>query len=242
MKTVVFSVIALIALTGCAQKQIPAPIAYKKFNAPLNKHLEAQTGDALFVEGIFREGEVIKIEKRVDELIPGSMFVPFPMYIEPSTLSLTRVDNRWKYYCADESYSGASFPGLGSVVRKGDCVGIRISTDGVQHEWVVDNSIYNRGLNTIWSKNMDNESVKSIKIETVKTPIEIKELKRIIFDGYYGGQLHFTWEQYNGTNKESKEFIFDFKNEPTIVGIKGNLFTVYKADNIKLVYEWNRFN
>ena len=62
-----------------------------------------------------------------------------------------------------------------------------------------------------------------------------------MFDGYYGDQLHFTWEDKSAGGVLQKEFVFDFDGSPTIVGIKGNNFTVEDADNVRLVYEWIKF-
>jgi hypothetical protein len=73
-------------------------------------------------------------------------------------------------------------------------------------------------------------------------PFKVHSLKKILFDGFYGGQLHFCWEEIAGVNKESREFTFDFSGQPTLVGIKGNQFIIHKADNVKMVYVWKKFD
>lgn len=240
--------IVLLFTIGCtAQSAYQKPpeeiFTFKKFNAALNQKLSVETGDPVFVEGYFVEGEMIKIEQPIDIMIPGSMMIPFPVHIDPEYLMLSRISPSWKYFCAEHGKSAASFPGLGSVIREGDCVGIRISLDKSEQEWVVDNSNYNKGRGeTIWSSGMSKEEIERYKPIPSKIPFHIRSLKRIVFNGFYSNQLHFSWEEIVGSNKETQEFIFDFTGQPTLIGIKGNHFRVYSADNIRLVYEWIKFH
>jgi hypothetical protein len=63
--------------------------------------------------------------------------------------------------CGEIDKVTASFPGLGSVIRSGDCVGIRISgkrISGNKMQWVVDNSNYN-GFTTIYKSNIKNSEI-----------------------------------------------------------------------------------
>lgn len=241
--THVIVLLVMAMISGCASDAAYKDVfTIKTFSAPLRQKLQVPTGDVLFVDGAIIEGEVINIASPVEKMIPGSMFIPFPIRIESGGLEMTTVTSRWKYYCADNGKATASFPGLGSVIREGDCVGIRISHDGQEHEWAVNNSNYNRGWGeTIWTLSMNDEETKTYLPKTSSRPFKVKELKRITFDGYYGGQLHFTWEDIASTGKNEKSFIFDFSGKPTEVGVKGNHFIVYEADNTKLVYEWVHF-
>lgn len=245
-KLIVLTIVTLVM--GCVAQgahQLPQESIYslEKFNAPLGSKLSVETGNSIFVEGEYIKGEHIEISEPIDKMIPGSMMIPFPVHIDPGSLKMTRITPSWKYYCADIDKAAASFPGLGSVIRDGDCVGIRISIDGSDREWVVDNSNYNRGWGTtIYSKNMSQEEIAKYKPNPSKKPFKIKNIKRIVFDGYYGGQVHFSWENISYNKDEEKEFTFDFTNRPTLVGIKGNQFIVHSVDNVQLVYEWKKIN
>ncbi|WP_313280364.1 hypothetical protein [Stutzerimonas balearica] len=228
-----------LALTGCAATPAKqTPVSFHSFTAPIGKHLSTETGEDLFVEGAYIQGERIVIEQDTDLMIPGSMMIPFPVHIGAGELLLTRITPEWKYFCGEPENVAASFPGLGSVIVEGDCVGIRMSTtDPAKKEWVVDNSNYNR-MNTIWSKSLSSEQSSDISPVKSKTPFSVKTLKRITFDGYYSEQLHFTWQEVSPGMSDSREFTFDFDGSPAVVGIKGNIFKVHKADNLSLQYEW----
>ena len=231
-------------LIGCsAQRTKPKEvISYKKFSAPLNTDLSVQTGDPLFLEGKYVEGEEIIITEPLDLMIPGSMFIPFPVFIDQGNLELTSISSKWKYYCGAEDKVAASFPGLGSVIRSGDCVGIRISKNNPEKaEWVVDNSNYNR-MTTIYTSSLSKNEKEIFKPLNSKSPFKVYEVRKIVFDGFYGGQIHFTWTEIIGNNKSEKEFTFDFNGAPTQVGIKGNIFTINSADNIYLNYKWNKIS
>jgi hypothetical protein len=240
------SIVLAIIVAGCVAQPsrtslVADPYTSKKFNAPVGREIEVNTGEALFVEGSYIEGEAITVSEPVDLMIPGSMMIPFPVHINAGLLELSRIDSSWKYYCAQNGKAAASFPGLGSVIREGDCVGIRTSLDGTQKRWVVDNSNYNR-METIWDKSLNASDASKYTPKPSQKPFKIKNIRRIIFNGYYGGQLHFTWEEIIDTSKESKEFTFDFAEKPTPVGIKGNQFNIISADNTKLVYKWVKFD
>ncbi|HZW13220.1 MAG TPA: hypothetical protein VFF81_08535 [Noviherbaspirillum sp.] len=237
-----FIAFAVSALGACASTphDVEPSLTYKKFSARLNEPLEVETGEALFVEGGYIEGQFIKVNEPLDMMIPGAMLIPFPVHIAPGTLKMTRISMSGRYFCADEDKASASFPGLGSVIKTGDCVGIRISPSK-KFEWVVDNSNHNRAT-TIWTRAMSDDEVQRYQSKVSNVPFKYDSLKRIVFNGYYGGQLHFTYEELGSSSKESKEFVFDFAGKPTLVSIKGNRFEVQKADNIKLVYSWQKFN
>lgn len=233
----------LAAVTACSTptpRPTPEPYVTKQFSAPLGTRLEVNTGDSVFVAGSYIDGEVIVLPESVDIKVPGSLGIPFPVHIDPGALELTRIDGNGKYYCAQEGKAAASFPGLGSVIAGGDCVGIRISPDQTKKVWVVDNSIHNRAQ-TIWDKRMTASDAARYQPKITSRPFKVHSIRRIIFDGYYGGQLHFTWEEVGSGQRDSKEFIFDFSGSDVVIGIKGNRFRALSADNVKLTYVWESF-
>ncbi len=230
-----------VLFTGCVtNKPMPNLYSIKSFNAPLGKQLEVETGESLFIDGEYVEGEVITLNKEIKKMIPGSMHIPFPITIDKGKLCLTKLSNSWRYYSAEKGKFRASFPGLGSVLREGDTIGIRISHDKTDEEWFVDNSNYNsrsRG-ETIWTKNLSLEEKSKFKPQPSGNIFEARTLRKIVFDGYYGGQVHFQWIELVDGNSHQKDFIFDFNGTATEAGIKGNHFIIHSADNVKLLYEW----
>lgn len=234
---------ALATLIGCASQPLAVDaFSTRRFEAPLNTRLSVNTGDAFYVSGTYIEGERIHLESPQKMMIPGSMFIPFPVEIQSGFLELGGIKGRHKYFCAQEGRASASFPGLGSVIRAGDCVGIRVGLDDGKPEWVVDNSVYNRGMDTIWTKAMSEAEAAKYQSEKSPVPFKVRDLKRLVFDGFHGDQLHFTWEEMDGKTTQSRQFKFDFKGLPKVLGIKGNQFKVFAADDVKLDYEWVKFD
>jgi hypothetical protein len=94
---------------------------------------------------------ILELESSITSTMPGSMFIPFRFWVPAGRIALTHRRGGWDYYCASLEEAGASFPGLGSVVADGDCVGVRRRQSDAKLEWVVDNSFHN-GMTTIWSR------------------------------------------------------------------------------------------
>ena len=237
--TLILVTVGCTAQTGTTAS---APVFSKKtFTAPIGQSLTVNTGDSIFVEGSYIPGEIIEIPEAIEMMIPGSMLIPFPIRIEAGQLKLSAIDRSWKYYCAEEGKAAASFPGLGSVIAKGDCVGIRISLDGARKRWVVDNSIHNGGMRTIWDRSFNAADHSTYVPFDSSQPFQIQQIRKITFNGYYGGQLHFTWEEVAQNTRDSRDFTFDFDSQPTIIGIRGNRFEALHADNTQLLYQWIQF-
>ncbi|PAU81127.1 hypothetical protein CK501_06085 [Halovibrio salipaludis] len=241
MTKFIAALVVLLMFAGCTAQPTggtpEAPkLTVKEFNAPLNEKLEASTGDSILMEGRYIPDEYIDVPQPVDVMIPGAMMIPFPVHVAQGRLELESIKDGWKYYCGDLSDSAASFPGLGSVVSSGDCIGIRIPVGGDSPQWVVDNSNYN-GFETIYSRDMDSEEARKYQPKKRSTPFSVQQLTRITFDGYYDGQLHFTLEK-QGDERETREFVFDFDNEPTPVGFQGKNLEVLEANNLGITYRW----
>ena len=236
-----FATGVLLAATGCATpppEVIRDPYAVRPFSAPLGQALRVETGNALFVSGTYVEGEQIVLTRPVDMMLPGSMFIPFPVRIEAGALTLRHIGAH-KYYCAAEGRATATFPGLGSVISSGDCVGVRVPTRGGEPEWVVDNSKHNRSQ-TIWPKTMSPDERAQIQVRPSPEPFKVRDMTRIVFDGYHGKELHFKLIESRGQQQESRAFTFDFNGEATVVGVRGHQWKVLSAGNLDMRYEWVR--
>ncbi|MDZ4207177.1 hypothetical protein, partial [Rhodoferax sp.] len=124
---------------------------------------------------------------------------------------------------------------------RSDCIGIRQSLADGSYEWVVDNSIHNRSK-TIWSKTIDESQTGQFTRKTINEPFRVSEMTRIVYDGASGGQFRFTLQEYSDKLKNEKSFSFDRDlTGDTVVGIKGKVFRIIKADNVNMQYAWVKF-
>ncbi len=231
-------VLALIASCSTNSHNIDSLYVVKEFSPAIGEKRETNTGGNLLEEGAYIPGQQINISETVNKLIPGSMFIPFPIMIKPGVLFFKTADSDGRYFCAHNGNATATFPILGSVIDNGDCVGIRVSLDGNTSHWFVDNSIHNNS-NTTWTSSMSEEEKKKYPIQDAENPYLVKTRTLIVFDGHYGGQLHFTLSENNYGDVKTKSFTFDFiAGKTSIVGIKGHLFEVLSVDNVKITYRW----
>lgn len=245
-----YLVVMFFLFSGCVAKSSFRQISYdnlfhfEKFEAPLDIILTVETGYSLFVEGSYIKSEEIIVEDEVNKMIPGAMMIPFPVKIDPGKLRMTLIDDNWKYFCAEKEKSAASFPGLGSVVRDGDCIGIRQSLVNGDMEWFVDNSNYNRGYGkTIWHSKLSKDDMVKYKPVVLQDPFKINKMTKIVFNGYYGGQVHFTYEELDKNNIFKQDFIFDYApGQELPISIKGHRLTILNVDNIRITYKWDKIN
>jgi hypothetical protein len=225
---VTFAAILLAAAPAVAQQS-------ETFATPTQTVLSATTGEAIFVEGehVFRNVMVLKSEIR--STMPGSMMIPFSFTISPGDLVFRNSGREWEYFCADASKSTASFPGLGSVVEAGDCVGVRRRLSDGRLEWVVDNSRYN-GFATVWSRRVrTNESAALAAVEQRQVMTDISVHRAVYFDGFYSGLLNFTF--HDGDQRREMKFDYDGTSEK-MIGMLGKRLVVLRADSVELRYRW----
>lgn len=238
--------VATLTLAACASgghsQTDVNPYEEVQFHAPLETPLIATTGSDIFVAGTYIKSETVHLHKEVSLLIPGAMGIPFHVVLQAGPLPMVRIHGEWKYFCAAVEQAQASFPGLGSVVRDGDCIGMRQSMRSGQYEWIVDNSIYNnaRTGSWIWSRKVAAEFTEFEK-KSSSTPFKARALHRIVYDGMSGGQFRFTLEDITSSQVSSKSFAFDRASQgATVVGIKGKVFRILKADNTQIEYVWEK--
>ena len=143
-------IISLALITGCA--------THRPLSSITTKTLTAQNGRGLIIEGQIPSepihGEIIEVKKTINKTVPGACGIPFSFTIKPGQLHLSKVTGLWQYYAAESGKFTASFPGLGTVIREGDTIGIRTNYDKSKVQWYVNNSAYNQnsGYETIWTR------------------------------------------------------------------------------------------
>ena len=119
-----------------------------------------------------------------------------------------------------------------------DCIGIRISINGADYNWVVDDTNYNKGFgDAFWTLGIIDSERAKYKPVTIKKPFKVLKMSRIVFDGYYGGMLHFSYVERSGLSGKNKQVEFKFDGKPEVVQISGYRFTIYHADSDSIIYE-----
>lgn len=241
--SVIFS--AFLAGCGTSPPKVPysAPSHLNEFEADIGKQMTVNIGDSFFVEGAMADRAAFELKHPIKSVMPGAMAVPFSFSIAPSTLLAQYSRGNELFYCAPMESAAASFPGLGSVIREGDCVGVRQDRSNGDLDWVVDNSHYNHQI-SVWSRSVSKKERQLLAKTTVPVADENATLTKISFDGYYSELLHFTYRKLEDGDITEREYLFDYppKQGKAVYGIKGKLFKVIDVNNTSMTYEWVALN
>lgn len=235
--------VTLCLLAGCGsappKREPTLNLEYQRFVAPIEENLAVNIGDHIFVEGDIARVPALDISAEIASSMPGAYGVPFSFSIDKTQLTLEFQRGDHEYFCAPESDRAASFPGLGSVVSLGDCVGVRKHQVTGELEWVVDNSEYN-GTTTVWTRSVKETDDVTFEETTVDEASQHANLEAISFDGFHSGLLHFTFRKYAKGKSSEETFKFDYpprRAEP-IYGVRGRTFEVVDVSNTQMVYRW----
>lgn len=216
------------ALPTAAQPQRHA------YETPADVELAVTTGEVVFVAGSYALSDAVALGEDISSTMPGSMRIPFGFSIKAGTYLQSRSDAVWTWFCAPLDSSSASFPGLGSVVSDGDCIGVRRRNADGHLEWVVDNSVHN-GMRAIWSRSVRDQEARQISFSKTRQLAGADVDKVVTFDGYYGGLLNFTYAE--GASRREMKFDYDGKSEK-MIGMLGKRMLVMSADSVELRYRW----
>lgn len=207
----------------------------RPYETPYDQELTVTTGEEVFVAGQFKLAEMVTLKRVVSSKMPGGMGIPFTFKIDAGDYRQSHSDAEWTYFCAPLDRATASFPGLGRVVSEGDCVGVRKAKATGRVEWVVDNSVHNNGMETIWSRAVKPSEADWLSFAETQAIANSTVEKVVTFDGFYGGLLTFTY--VDGAQKREMKFDYDGKSEK-MVGMLGKRMLVLQADAIGLRYKW----
>ncbi|WP_376694247.1 hypothetical protein [Wenzhouxiangella sp. EGI_FJ10409] len=210
---------------------------------PIGTSLSVNVGETLFAKGEFAFQEAYKLERPIRSKMPGSMGIPFNFSIERSVLTKSYRRANFEYFCAPFDKVNAWFGGLGKVIQRGDCVGVRRHTSSGALQWVVDNSVHN-GMTTVWNRDYERSEDPILEKAEGDVTAAGSNMTQIRFDGYYSSLLHFTLVERSGSSAKETEFKFDYppQNSEAVYGIKGNTFEVVDVNNVQLTYEWRSFS
>lgn len=206
----------------------------ERFATPTETTLSVTTGEDVFVEGDYALRDAFVLSSRISSTMPGSMMIPFSFSIEPGDLTFRGASRDWEYFCAANDRSAASFPGLGSVVSAGDCVGVRRRLSDGRLEWTVDNSNHN-GMTAIWSRRVRDNEMALLRQEERQVVTDVAVRRAVYFDGFYSGLLNFTF--VDGEQRREMKFDYDGEGEK-LIGMLGKRMLVLGADSVELRYRW----
>lgn len=136
------------------------------------------------------------------------MGMPFSFSIDSDLLVLKRsASDGWEYFVPAGQKFSASHGLLGSVIREGDTVGLRIHSSGRQ-EWFVDNSQHN-GYQTIWSRKIKKKDPAFVKIMTSAVNSSGSNIDRLVYLGATNNLAKIRHEQIRPNGSTTRdEFTF----------------------------------
>ncbi len=212
---------------------------FERFSAPLGEDLVVNIGDHLFVEGEVAHVPVYSMSAGISGSMPGAYGVPFSFSINQTDLELKYKRGPDEFFCAKPEERSASFPSLGSVVARDDCVGVMRNTATGELRWVVDNSVHN-GMTTVWSRAVkDSDEVDLILSKVTRTDSRAN-MEVVYFEGFYSGLLHLKYHHFEDGREKIQEFKFDYppREATATYGVRGKTFEVVEVDNTKMIYRW----
>lgn len=199
----------------------------KVTRAPVGTPITVSAGQEFYAETALEEVPAYKLEKPFKSSMAGSMGLPFAFSIDTDLLvRVKKSDLGWEYFIPANGRFRAYHGLLGSVIRQGDTVGLRVGPQG-EMEWFVDNSIYN-GMTTVWSRRVKDKDPKLTRIMTKATEPTGESVERLIYMGFSDDRhVRVRLERLLPTGPVRDEFTFPVDNQGQGVGaVRGAEFTI----------------
>lgn len=180
----------------------------KATRTPVGTPVVVTAGQEFYAETQLEEVPAYKLEKPFKSSMAGAMGLPFGFAIDSELLIRTRTtESGWEYYVPADGKFRAYHGLLGSVIKAGDTVGLRVHSSG-QMEWFVDNSNHN-GFTTIWTRKLKEKDPKVTKIMTTLTEPTGNAIERLIYLGLdANGNARIRHERILKTEVVRDEFNF----------------------------------
>jgi hypothetical protein len=182
-------------------------------------------GEAFYIEIGVAPVPALKLSRPFKSSMKGAMGLPFAFSIDSTLLVRTGTsrDGRWIYFQPKDNAFSPSHGLLGSVIRPGDSVGLRVSTSG-EREWFVDNSVYN-GFTTIWTRRVKDKDPSATAVVAGVEP-DGDPAERLLFLGTDGDKVRVREESISSTGVQRDDFVFPMDAKGHGSGaIKGAEFT-----------------
>lgn len=237
-----FLSVAALLLCACygvgARERIPVTLVPVSVSVAPGDRVSVDPGDAIFVQGRVAQAPGLRLSPGISSTMPGSYHFPFDFSIGECTLAPLYQTDDHRYFAAPADKSSATHSLLGSVLAGGDSVGIRVSREDNSFEWFVDNSNHNN-MSTVWHRPVRAEDGVAITEVTVPVVDEKNSASSLIYDGFYGGQVHFTWQDDQMAASNEQAFTFDVAPEGvTAVNVRGVVFDILACSNLGIEIQW----
>ena len=196
---------------------------------PVGTIVEVTAGQEFYVETSVRSIPAYRIARPFKSSMAGAGMLPFGFAIDETILVFRgrSRDGRWSYFVPAHNAFRAYHGLLGSVIRQGDTVGLRVDDQG-RREWYVDNSGYN-GFTTIWSRHVKDSDPAQELIETPAKEMTGGPVERLVYLGVEQGRMRIRYEKaVPGSTPVRDEFTFPVDKEGRGAGaVRGAEFTVH---------------
>jgi len=202
------SLLVFLLLAVCSVPALANADELKATRTPVGTPVEVTAGQEFYAETQLEEVPAYKLERPFKSSMAGAMGFPFGFAIESELLIRTKTTNSgWEYFVPADGKFRAYHGILGSVIREGDTVGLRVHSSG-RMEWFVDNSNYN-GYTTIWSRKLKKKDPQVTRITTTLTEPTGDAVERLIYLGLdANGNARIRHERILKTDIVRDEFTF----------------------------------
>lgn len=203
-----------------------AQLGTKRHVTPdVGQTIEATPGQQFYSDFTSQAVRGFRLERPFKSSMAGAMGFPFSFAID-STLLVPfgkSKDGEWTYYVPADRKFRASHGLLGSVIREGDTVGLRVHSNG-RREWFVDNSNYN-GMTTIWSRRLKDSDPRLTPAEIDRDEPSGLPIDRLFFLGVSNGQARIRAESIDPNGTVRDEFTYPVDNTgEAVIQVKGAEF------------------
>lgn len=197
-------------------------------NPPVGSVVNVTPGQRFYADFVTESVPAYKLERPFKSSMAGAMGLPFSFAIDSDILIYAGKsrDGRWSYFVPEGRKFRASHGLLGSVIRDGDAVGLRVNDDG-RREWFVDNSVYN-GSTTIWSRRVKDKDPRLSLIQTSRSePVKDSILHRLFYLGTVDNKVRVRHEQISPDGTLRDEYTFPIDADGRALGaVRGAEFAI----------------
>jgi len=205
------AVLGLAALLWAGQPSHAADFGPKTVVIPpVGTVVETTPGQEFYVETAVRSVPAYRLARPFKSSMAGVMGLPFGFAIDDPLLVYAgkSEDGTWSYFIPRNDAFRAYHGLLGSVIRSGDSVGLRVDQHGLK-EWFVDNSNYNSGHVTIWTRRVKDSDPPMELVEAPTKTIGSDPIERLVYLGVEQGRMKIRYERFAaGGRTEKDEFTF----------------------------------
>lgn len=217
--------LALTLVFAFASPAAAQEAGLKALRTPVGTTVQVTAGQEFYAETKVEQVPAYKLERPFKSSMAGAGGFPFGFEIGSDLLMYYgQSENGWQYFVPEKfrAYHGL----LGSVIRQGDTVGLRVGTSG-NMEWFVDNSVYN-GFTTIWSRRVKPKDPKLTRIMTEATRPTGGAVERLIYLGLDANKnARIRYERVYKSDVVRDEFTFPLDDKGQGLGaVRGAEFQI----------------